>query len=141
MDWSKSDHILGCGTTIRHKTLDLLGMPRAKQHIAEVYRWVPRMWDGHFPRLTGRVAVVDESSAKLCDGDVVSVMHSGCVGRERPVCVVVDPLVPLICAVPRGRGNHLCDFAVVVRGSSGESAGSLAFSNQRGVYPGPCVRP
>ena len=48
---------------------------------------------------------------------------------------------PVAVATTRGRGNHLCDFAVVVRGSSGESAGSLAFSNQRGVYPGPCVRP
>lgn len=104
VDWSPYDHVVGCGTTIRHQTLDLLGVPRRKQHIAEVHHWQPLPRGGSLPRIRGSVAVVDDvhegqtafTLARLYDADVIDVGDWACTeitSRAQPVCRVVDAKV------------------------------------------------
>lgn len=101
VDWKPYDHVIGCGTTIRHQTLDLLGVPRHKQLIVEIHRTQPYVPAGTFPRLEGEVAVVDDvhegqtalTLARLYDADVIDVGEIACssvVSRGQPVCVVLD---------------------------------------------------
>ena len=98
--WSAYDHVIGCGTTIRRETLDLVHVPREKQHIIEWHRSLTRPPIGHLPRLSGRVVVVDDvhegesafSLAKLYRGAVVSLGAEECVrfvsGGEALVCEI-----------------------------------------------------
>ena len=60
-DWSIADHVVGCGTRVTHEILDAVGVPRVKQHITEVHNRVPFIPDRTFPRLRGRVVVVDDA--------------------------------------------------------------------------------
>ena len=79
-NWRQTDHVVGLGTTINHEVLDRLGVPRWKQHILEVHRDVLHAVGASFPRLRGRVIVVDDlhegetplGVARLYRGDVVN---------------------------------------------------------------------
>ncbi len=100
LDWSAYDHVIGCGTTIRHETLDLLGVPDEKQHVFGVHRYAVYPPSGKLPRLTGRVAVVDDVSegmtsqvlAYVYDADVIDVGGWVDTGATRllPVCTILD---------------------------------------------------
>ena len=103
-DWSPYDHVVGIGTTIRHRTLDVLGVPFDKQQIVETHFWAPHPFSGPFPRLSGRVAVVDDVNqgetsqtlARLYDADVVDVGRTGCTSitaRIHPVCSIENDAV------------------------------------------------
>ena len=103
LDWSAYDHVIGCGRTIRHRTLDLLRVPREKQHVFEVHHGTVFPPSGKLPRLAGRIAVVDDvhwgqtsqTLALVYDADVVDVgqsLYAG-VARILPVCTVEDEAV------------------------------------------------
>ena len=79
-NWHLADHVIGLGTTITHAVLDHIGVPRFKQHILEVHRQDLGPVGATFPRLRGRVIVVDDvhegetalGVARLYRGDVVN---------------------------------------------------------------------
>jgi hypothetical protein len=79
-NWARADHVIGLGTTITHEVLDRVGVPRFKQHILEVHRQDLAPVGASFPRLRGRVIVVDDvhegetalGVARLYRGDVVN---------------------------------------------------------------------
>ncbi len=79
-NWNQADHVIGLGTTITRAVLDHIGVPGFKQHILEVHRADPGPVGASFPRLRGRVIVVDDvhegetslAVARLYRGDVVN---------------------------------------------------------------------
>jgi hypothetical protein len=104
VDWRPYDHVVGCGLTIRKRTLDLLGVPFDKQVIAEVHHWMPLPPRGSLPSLRGHVAIVDDvhegqtafTLARLYNADVIDVGDIGCThltARAHPVCQVEDDAV------------------------------------------------
>jgi len=79
-NWNQADHVIGLGKTITHAVLDRIGVPKFKQHILEVHRNDRGPVGATFPRLRGRVIVVDDvhegetslGVARLYRGDVVN---------------------------------------------------------------------
>lgn len=99
VDLRRYDWVIGCGTTIRHRTLTRLGVPRARQVILEVHHGVAWPFVERLPRLRGRVAVVDDlcegrnsqTIARIYDADVIDV-GDGCAASAiswlLPTCTV-----------------------------------------------------
>jgi|GEM_PF-4677335 len=107
--WRDYDHVVGCGTTITHEILDMLSVPRAKQHVVEFHRWCARPQAGVLPRLQGRVVIVDDvhegetafTFSRLYRAAVVNVSNFNCSSifpGERVVCNV-DPDAELCAAL------------------------------------------
>ena len=100
--------------TIRRETLARLGVPHEKQHVLEVHRCAVYPRSGKLPRLTGRIAVVDDvhegktaqTLACVCDADVIDVGQSLYTGMARilPVCTITDDEV--LKEVYRPRAGH-----------------------------------
>jgi len=84
IDLARYDWVIGCGTTIRHRTLTRLGVRRSRQIVLEVHHGLAWPWVDRLPRLRGRVAVVDDVHegrnsqviARLYNADVIDV--AGC---------------------------------------------------------------
>ena len=59
-DWQDYDHVIGVGTSIEQDVLDIIGVPRWKQHVIEAHYWARKTIPDKLPRLRGRIAVVDD---------------------------------------------------------------------------------
>ena len=59
-DWRAYDHVIGCATTIEHDVLDIIGVPRRKQHIIDPHYFARKLDPDGLPCLRGRIAVVDD---------------------------------------------------------------------------------
>jgi hypothetical protein len=59
-DWRIADHVIGCGTTVTFEMLDMLEVPKWKQHIIEVHRSDCFVVGTALPHLKGRVIIVDD---------------------------------------------------------------------------------